>query len=413
MLFLYNFVINCYVLLIHTASLFSPKAKLWVEGRKHWKAKLIQFNTQHPQGSTRRIWIHCASLGEFEQGRPLLEAIKAKYPESQLILSFFSPSGYEIRKNYPHAALICYLPIDRKMNANTFIELVNPQIAIFVKYEFWHHYLTTLATRAIPTYLISAVFRADQIFFKPYGAFFRKLLAKFTHIFVQDHTSFQLLKEIGCNAVTIAGDTRVDRVAQIPKEDKQLPLVAQFVQNQKCLVAGSTWPPDEALLAPILQQAFLSDWKIIIAPHDISETHLKELEAVLKKDFIRFSQYTSSTETSHRILLIDNIGMLQAIYRYGTVAYIGGGFGAGIHNTLEPIAFGLPVIFGPKYHKFEEARQLLKNGGGFSINDGKSLQQIIQSLMAEAAYTKASKAAKGFIEENKGSALKIMTHLFN
>lgn len=408
----YNFALRLYYVGIRLAALSSTKAKQWIEGRKDWEKQLSSFNAKQAPAKQNRVWVHCASLGEFEQGRTLIERIKERLPSQVILLTFFSPSGYEVRKNYGAADGIFYLPLDSKRNAKRFIQLAQPKVAIFVKYEFWYHYLSQLQDAKIPTYLISAVFRPDHIFFKPYGGFFRKLLHYFEHIFVQDQSSQKLLEKIGLSAISVAGDTRVDRVAQIPKEGKHFPLIQSFVGAAPCLVAGSTWLADEQLLQKAIAEALDVDWKIIIAPHDISETHLKGIEQLFPAQLVRYSQLTDQNASSYRYLLIDNIGMLQSLYRYGKIAYIGGGFGSGIHNTLEPITFGLPVIFGPKYQKFEEAKQLIQSGGGFTVADGDELVSSLQLLLEETTYANASQRAKEYITNNQGGTDKILAHLF-
>lgn len=410
---IYNLAIQLYHVGIRIAALSSSKAKQWVEGRKNWEAQLVAFNSAHSdQVHQDRIWVHCASLGEFEQGRTLIERIKQQFPTKLILLTFYSPSGYEIRKNYEPADGIFYLPLDTKRNAKRFIQLAQPSVAVFVKYEFWYHFLSQLHLAQIPTYLISAVFRPDHIFFKPYGGFFRKLLGYFDHIFVQDQSSLKLLEKVDLSAISIAGDTRVDRVAQIPKEGKHFPLIDSFVDSAPCLIAGSTWPADEQFLQKAIEEALDINWKVIIAPHDIADAHLKAIEQQFPSQLIRYSQLSDPVESSFRYLLIDNIGMLQVLYRYGKIAYIGGGFGSGIHNTLEPITFGLPVIFGPKYQKFEEAKQLIQSGGGFTVANEAELIQTLQLLLEEDSYLTASQRAKAYITDNQGGTDKIIAHLF-
>lgn len=412
MVLLYTLAIRLYGWGIFVAGFFSDKAQLWVEGRKNWEANLSNFNDKFPlQEGRQRIWVHCASLGEFEQGRPLIEFIKSKEPNVLIILTFFSPSGYEIRKNYPHADGIFYLPIDSKSNARRFLELVNPNKAIFVKYEFWFHYLNALQQAEIPTIIISAIFRSEQIFFKPYGGFFRKILRSFDHLFVQDQSSIDLLASININNTTKAGDTRIDRVAQIPQEGKHFAKVARFVGESPCLVVGSSWGPDEAILKEALP-TLPDNWKVILAPHDISAGHIAGIEKLWAGELQKYSQMDAeSMPANTRILVIDNIGMLQSLYRYGKIAYIGGGFGAGIHNTLEPITFGLPVIFGPKFQKFEEAKQLLQQGGGFTISSAADLKDTLQLLLEPETYQAASERALDFIQKNQGGTLKIAQYL--
>jgi len=412
MLLLYTLSIRLYGLGIHLASLFSPKARLWVDGRRDWPTKLARFNEQFPHDQNRpRFWVHCASLGEFEQGRTLIEAIKQESPETIIILTFFSPSGYEIRKSYGHADGIFYLPLDTAKNAQQFLTLIQPSKVVFVKYEFWYHYLSSLKKAAIPTIVISAIFRPDQVFFRPYGAFFRKILHFFDHLFVQDQSSIDLLQSIDIHNTTKAGDTRIDRVAQIPSEGKAFPKIAAFLDEAPCLVVGSSWGPDEAILKESIQKSLPTEWKIIIAPHDISSTHLDSIEQLWGVDIIRFSALTKQPQKRCRFLLIDNIGMLQALYQYGKLAYIGGGFGSGIHNTLEPITFGLPVIFGPKYQKFEEAKQLIQAGGGFTISNAQELSDTFELLLEPNTYQKASSRARAYIENNQGGTEKILGYL--
>ena len=314
--------------------------------------------------------MHCASLGEFEQGRPLIEKIKAEQPDQKIILTFFSPSGFEIRKNYDYADCIVYLPYDSPSNARQFLDLVKPKKAIFVKYEFWHFYLKGLKKRKIPTYLISTVFRKEQSFFKWYGGFFRNMLSSFTHIFTQDENSVLLLKEINFENAKAIGDTRVDRVLAIGKSAKQFPEIEAFCAQSNILICGSTWPPDEAILAHFINNSLPPNWKIIIAPHDIKTSHIEQIQKRFTVPTNTYTNLAIGRKNDAKVLIINNIGILSSIYQYGKIAYIGGGFGSGIHNTLEPITFGLPVIFGSKFQKFTEAVELVKSGGHFQIHFG-------------------------------------------
>lgn len=404
---LYNFFIQLYQFGIFVFSFFNPKAKAWIEGRK----KDLP-NLSHTKGTT--IWIHCASLGEFEQGRPLIEALKTKEKTLQIVLSFFSPSGFETRKNYTYADVVCYLPMDSPENAKTFIQKYKPNLALFIKYEFWYHYLDQLQKQSIPTLLISASFRPNQVFFKWYGSFFKVMLKKFDHLFVQDHRSVKLLQGIGINQVNKAGDTRVDRVFNIVKTARSIPTIQSFRNGNALLIAGSTWPKDETLLCALINNHLPLNWKVIIAPHQIQEPHLIALEKILELPYIRFSkleQKRSFNSSNHRVLIIDNIGMLSSIYQYGKIAYIGGGFGTGIHNLLEPIAHRLPVIFGPNYHKFMEAKKLIETSGGFSIKSELELIHIFQKLSSEEFYQQASKQASAYIESNRGATKVIVEFL--
>ncbi|MBK7870547.1 MAG: 3-deoxy-D-manno-octulosonic acid transferase [Saprospiraceae bacterium] len=405
---LYNISIFLYHFFIQLAAFFNQKASLWVQGRRNWKTQYTQDWRNINNNNSLCVWVHCASLGEFEQGRPIIEALKKENPGIKILLTFFSPSGYEIRKNYALADYVCYLPIDSKSNAQAFIKIFQPSLAIFVKYEFWVHYLKTLYLQDIPTFLISAIFRRDQIFFKKYDTLFKDLLPKFRHIFLQNQASATLLEKLHLKNFSVAGDTRIDRVAQIAAEAPTFPAVDNFVKDAPILVAGSTWPPDEAILLPFINEYLPDDWKVIIAPHQIDESHLVNIEKILNKKTIRYSLIINKEEINAQILLIDNIGMLSSLYRYGRMAYIGGGFGAGIHNTLEPIAFGLPVIFGPKYQKFEEALYLTKYGGAFTIENINNFKKIFKLLQEADFYEKSSKIAHQYITENRGASVKIL-----
>jgi 3-deoxy-D-manno-octulosonic-acid transferase len=327
------------------------------------------------------IWFHFASLGEFEQGRPVLEAVKKDYPQHPIVVTFFSPSGYEPRKNTPLADAVYYLPLDRAANAQKFINTINPVMAIFTKYEYWYHFFNELHKQHVPLYIISGIFRPGQVFFKWYGGLHRKMLKMVTWFFVQDIPSKHLLHDAGITNVTISGDTRFDRVWANARQPKSLKYVAEFKNNQKLFIAGSTWPADEKLIADLVTQ--YPDWKFIIAPHEIGEDKISGLVNLLPKETtVRFSQI-NTLSALHTTLIIDNIGMLSSLYQYADIAYIGGGFGAGIHNTLEAAAFGMPVIFGPKYDKFKEARDLVELKAGFSINNQEELNAVAGLLMKD------------------------------
>ena len=447
MIFLYNIGIFLYKIGIYIASLFNTKARQWVEGRKDIFTKIEQAITHHPlpithDASPITIWMHVASLGEFEQGRPLIEALKKKAtPQYKIILTFFSPSGYEIRKDYPLAGNVFYLPMDSKKNARRFLDLIQPDLVIFVKYEFWFHYLNELKKRKIQTILISAIFNKKQFFvLNLYAIILKKMLRCFTHIFVQNTPSVYELKKQGFGQVTYVGDTRIDRVMSIAAEAQSFPLIEQFVGSSPTLVCGSTWQPDEKIIIQLLANQSFTHYKFIFAPHDISIKNIECLEKMLPEPSLRYSNqspinppsegmpsakgdFTHSVQNASsakslllgdlggldcRILIIDNIGMLSSIYRYGKVAYIGGGFGKGIHNTLEPIAFGLPVIFGKKYKKFEEANQLIATGGAFNISNFKDFEDKMLFLNDEKNYLDASNAALKYLENNKGATDKIV-----
>lgn len=373
---LYNIGIACYKQLVAMAGHFNAKAKKLTQGQ----ADVFERLQQHLSPEGRYTWIHASSLGEFEQGRPLIEALRRNNPQHRILLTFFSPSGYEVRKNYNEVDCVCYLPFDLPGNARRFIEIVKPTEAIFVKYEFWSNYLHELKKRDIPTYIISTIFRPSQSFFRPYGGFFREMLKCFTHLFVQDEASRKLLAGIGIDNVTVAGDTRFDRVAAIRNQAKEYPLIEAFCDERFIWVAGSSWPEDEALIIQYFNQR--PQQKLIIAPHEIDEKHLQQIESRLNRPTIRYTQATPANIRQADCLIIDTFGMLSSIYRYGKMAYIGGGFGVGIHNILEAAVYGIPVIFGPNFKKFREARNLLAAGGAFTIRHYAQLEQLIDDLVA-------------------------------
>jgi len=414
LILLYDFAIFLYTTLIRIAALFQPKAAQWVAGRRDLFDRIGEATASWKTGEPRfTVWVHCASLGEFEQGRPLIESLKRQNPQVRIVLTFFSPSGYEIRKNYPQADFIAYLPTDTRRNAARFLDLLQPDLAVFVKYEFWIHHLLALQKKQVPTLLISALFRKDQVFFKWYGGLFRSVLSVFSHIFTQNEPAAALLRQLGLKAVTVAGDTRVDRVMQLAESAPSYPVAEAFRGNSKLLIAGSTWPEDEALLLPFLLESLPDGWKAIIAPHQADAAHVQPILRALDKAAIPYSQATAENAATARFLVIDNVGMLSSLYQYGAVAYIGGGFGAGIHNTLEPIAFGLPVIFGRKYEKFEEARYLVENGGGFSIQNQDTLAVAFRQLEAPEFYKKSSETAKSYLLNNQGATGQIVQFILS
>lgn len=410
---LYSIGIFLYNIGIHMAATGNPKAKLWVRGRKNLFGHL-----RNSFGNDARpvIWFHCASLGEFEQGRPLIERIKAQHPQYKILLTFFSPSGYEVRKNYAAADVVTYMPLDTRANAKKFLDIVQPKIVVFVKYEFWLNHLSELRRRGIPHYLVSAIFRDQQIFFKAHGGIFRAALNGYTHIFTQDTHSLSLLGKINVQNASIAGDTRFDRVAEIAAGAKDIPQAAAGAG--KTLVAGSTWKADEDLLIPLLKKHFENGWRMIIAPHEISESRLQSIEAALQSidvnsmDVVRFSKAGTNPSPVARVLLIDNIGMLSSLYRYGSVAYIGGGFGKSIHNTLEAAVYGIPVVFGPMYPKFNEALGLIACKGGFGVHSPQELATVIDALLTDENYRAVSGRNAGtFVKGNTGATEKIMAML--
>ncbi|GAA4303969.1 3-deoxy-D-manno-octulosonic acid transferase [Compostibacter hankyongensis] len=409
---LYDIVIRLYGAAIRLAALFNAKAALWVQGRRGWRQRLAAFYAPGGSGSGagQWVWVHCASLGEFEQGRPVVEALKSRYPQVRILLTFFSPSGYEIRKDYAGADLVSYLPLDTKANAAALISRVKPALVIFVKYEFWYHYLHELARQKIPVLLIAAIFRPGQPFFKRYGGLFRGLLRSYTHIFVQDAASAELLQQAGTGAVSIAGDTRFDRVAMLAAQRRRFPQVEAFLEGRRALVAGSTWPADERLLAACFRrQPPAAKW--ILAPHEIHSAHLEQLEMLFAGETVRYSALQEAGGGGKRILLIDNIGMLSALYAYGWAAYIGGGFGHGIHNILEAAVYGMPVLFGPRFGKFREAHALIGAGGAFPVQDEKGLCEQLARLSDPLALQAAATAAAHYVKEQTGATPLIMDYI--
>lgn len=409
----YTIGIWLYTLGIRVAALFGHKnAALMVKG---WR----EFGAVGCADGSKLAWFHAASLGEFEQARPVLEAFRERHPEYKVLVTFFSPSGYEVRKNYAQADFIRYLPMDTPRNVRRMLDTYRPDIVFFVKYEFWFNYLGELRRRGIPTYIFSAIFRPDQYFFKWYGGWFRKQLKVcFTHLFVQNEESLRLLHSIGIDHCSLAGDTRFDRVHQIAQAAERNEVVEAWLNSRECqgvqgrakeckvLVAGSTWPPDEELISKLRIQN--SEFRIILAPHVISEEHLKQIETLFP-DSIRYSKVTESHSATHRVLIIDNIGLLSKLYRYADVAYIGGGFGVGIHNILEAVTFGKPVLFGPNYHKFQEAHDIIARGGGWSHRNLDELSAHLTPLLTDpTAYDKASQACTDYMNENLGSTETIL-----
>lgn len=398
-LFLYNLGIKIYYLLIFVVSLFNKKARLWIRGRKGICDEL----REKIDPNSDIIWFHCSSLGEFEQGRPVMEKIRESLPGKKILLTFFSPSGYEIRKNYTGADHIFYLPLDTRKNAARFLNIIKPQYAFFIKYEFWFHYLSQLKKSGTKIYLISGIFRSRQVFFKFYGRWFREILRSFTHFFVQDEESGRLLKSIGFNNVTVCGDTRFDRVYAIAGKSRDLPLIRSFVSGKMTLIAGSTWPPDEEIIVRFINENKLPV-RFIFAPHEIHERGIRLLQESVKRKIARYSSADESAIWNAEVLIIDTIGILSAVYQYGNIAYIGGGFGKGIHNTLEAATFGLPVIFGPNFKKFREASDLIKLNGAFSICNYDGFYKILNALLTDKQlFEKAGETARNYVRRNLGA----------
>lgn len=405
---IYWIAIRLYVLSVKVAALFNPKAKLFMQGRKqlltHIRYSL--FDEKRP-----RIWIHCASLGEFEQGRPVIEKLKLEYPSYAIIITFFSPSGYEARKNYLGANYIFYLPIDSKFNANHFLDSVKPSLAVFVKYEFWYFFLMRLSARKIPTLLVSAIFRQGQPFFKWYGKLHVKMLKAFTHIFVQDKQSQDLLAGIGVKDVSIAGDTRFDRVSAVLTENRKLEYMTSFCADSKVIVAGSTWPQDELMIKEI-HDTLSADWKIVIAPHEISEKHIIAIMQQYEGEAVLLSEFKEEYY-DQRVLIVDTIGQLLWLYKYADVTYVGGGFNkSGIHNILEAAVYGKPVFHGPEYHKFREAVELNKLGAAFAVDKATAIADKINMWTIDRInYTATCVSAKKYVKENTGAINAIVQYV--
>ena len=404
---IYNFGIYCYKQLVALAGMRNAKARKLTQGQKG----IFDYLSQHADPQGGYLWIHASSLGEFEQGRPLIEAIRKARPDTRILLTFFSPSGYEVRKNYPGADLVCYLPFDLPGNVKRFLDLTRPTQAIFIKYEFWANYLNELKRRNIPTYSISAIFRPNQVFFRFYGGYFRRILRNFTHLYIQNEQSRQLLAGIGITNVSVVGDTRFDRVSDIRLSAKDLPVIETFAQGKKVLVVGSSWPKDEEFILDYFNHR--DDIKLIIAPHEIHESHLLFIESRLKRPTLRYTQATEATAATCDCLIIDCFGLLSSIYRYGTLAYVGGGFGAGIHNIAEAAVYNLPVIFGPNHRRFKEAHELIACGGGFAIDSGEAFRSTADRLLSDPdALATASYNAGHYIASHTGATRLILKDLF-
>lgn len=403
---LYNFGIFCYKHLVASVSHRNPKAGKLTKGQK----EIFPYLEKTLDKNGGYIWIHASSLGEFEQGRPLIETIRRIYPERKILLTFFSPSGYEVRKNYNQADAVCYLPFDLPGNVRRFLDLVKPQSAIFIKYEFWANYLTELKKRDIPTYIISAIFRPKQIFFRFYGGYFRKMLHCFTRLYVQDENSRKLLDSIGVRNVSVVGDTRFDRVVEISNSTDPNPLLEKFVGEKFVWVGGSTWPKDEEIILDYFNRH--PEQKLILAPHEIHEEHLQSIIARLKRPYLRYTQATEANVADADCLIIDCFGLLSSLYRYGKLAYIGGGFGVGIHNIAEAAVYSIPVIFGPNYHRFKEAINLIDNGGAFPIHDAASFESTIENFISNReALEQAGKSAGDYIKFHSGATAVIFKEI--
>lgn len=393
---------------VAVVSLFNKKVKkMWAGERQAVKVLKEKVDPE-----ARYIWFHAASLGEFEQGRPLIEHLRETHPEYKILLTFFSPSGYEVRKNYEGADIICYLPLDTIRNARRFLRAVKPVMAFFIKYEFWYNYLHILQHRGVPTYSVSSIFRPDQIFFQWYGRQYGRVLKCFTHFFVQNMESKALLSKLGITDVDVVGDTRFDRVLQIKEASKQLPIVEQFTAHaQKVFVAGSSWLPDEEIFIKYFD--IHKDWKLIIAPHVINDEHLSQIFELLKgRRVVRYTEATEENVKDAEVLIIDCFGLLSSIYHYGTVSYVGGGFGVGIHNVLEAAVWDIPVVFGPNNKHFQEAQGLMLVQGGFEIKDYQSFRDLMMRFETDASFLQnAGENAGAFVKSRAGATAKVMENV--
>jgi 3-deoxy-D-manno-octulosonic-acid transferase len=429
-LLIYSLIIRLYILGIRVASLWNPKAKQWVNGRKN----LFEELEKKIERGNKLVWLHCASAGEFEQGKPIIEELKKQYPSHKVLVSFFSPSGFDAATKYQHVDIITYLPADTRKNAKRFVELVNPELVVFVKYEYWYHHLSAIAFRHIPLLMVSAIFRENQLFFKTYGRFYKRLLYLFRQIFVQDARSLELLKANGIDHCSLSGDTRFDRVAEIAGRFSEVPFLKEFIGEADTIVAGSSWEGDEVILAKYIQSR---EVKMVIAPHEINENHIQRLQKLFP-GCVRYSQLKDSfagkmvggttsiwnsineqqeKDVQDRLghaktMIIDSIGLLSKLYHYATITYLGGGFKSGIHNTLEAVVYGKPVLFGPKYQKFKEAKDLIEEGAAFSVTTADELKEKIDHLLNEPSeLLKAAEAAGKYVQENTGATGKIIQYI--
>ncbi len=413
MYIIYRLFVLLYLLAIRAAALFCVKARRWVHGRRGWvadmQAQADVLQQKHPSAST--IWFHCASLGEFEQGRPVIERFRRDHPGWIVLVSFFSPSGFEVRKKYDQADAVVYLPVDTPDNVARFLDIWSPEIAVFVKYEYWYGYIRALARQGVHTFVISAIFRSGQLFFRPYGGWFRKQLALVSHFFVQDKHSAELLKINGFEQVTISGDTRFDRVHALAKTSSSIPVVEKFAEGHLVLVAGSTWPKDERLLLELLRKS-RHPLRMIIAPHEVDDENIKRLQKQAGRNAVLLSEAESKPLPDAGIMIIDRMGLLSRLYRFGQMAYVGGGFGQGIHNILEAATYGIPVTIGPRHEKFAEALELLERGGVFVIQSAGDLKKTTDDILSTPGKWRALGAInKKYVEDNKGATNLIVSHL--
>lgn len=408
-MFLYTLGIKMYNFGAKIMAPFNEKAEHYSKGRE----KLFVELSKNVNSADKNVWFHVSSLGEFEQGRPVMEKFRTLYPDCKIILTFFSPSGYDVRKDYKGADYVCYMPADTPQNAKKFLDIVNPKAVFFVKYDFWYNFLSEVRSRKIPLYIFSTIFRDSQVFFKWYGGKYKKVLGFFTHLFVQDENSVKLLEKNGITNVTIAGDTRFDRVCQITRNAENIPLVDEFAKDNRVIVAGSSWPPDENLIFSALER--LKDnhkIKLIIAPHEIHEGHLSAIEKNIKFKHIRFSKADGNNVKECDVLIIDNFGMLSRLYKYATIAYVGGGFGSGIHNILEAVSYGIPVVFGTNYKRFKEAVDLVSLGSAATVRNADELFSVFDRYLSDdALLERAGKISSDYVNKNLGAADKILSQV--
>lgn len=412
---IYDLIIFIYSSVIRVAAFFgNDKAKLWISGRKNWRVDLAKAIS--PFKDKQRFWFHCASLGEFEQGRALIEKVRSEFPDAFILLTFFSPSGYEIRKNYPGVNYVAYLPSDTKSNATVFLNELNPTQTFFIKYEFWFHYFNELEKRKLPVYVVSAIFRPTQIFFKWYGSFYLNILRKITHIFLQNSNSLKLLSEKGISNCSVAGDTRFDRVNKIAQEAKDVPKLSNFIGKSRAIIAGSTWPADEEVLLKIFQHLNKDDLKLVIVPHEVDKERIAELKNKISDGYpsLKIALYSQEQiDPNASILIVDVIGILSSAYKYSTITWVGGGFDKGIHNILEPAAHGKPVLFGPNFQKFREAHELISNRSAFSITDTTTGKLLITKLLTDQSLLKQTgESASNYVQSNVGASEKIFNSVF-
>jgi len=409
MYFLYNILVLSASFFLNIIAKFNKKLKLFVEGRNQTFQKLSNVISEND----KVIWFHCASLGEFEQGRPILEKLKEQYPTYKIVLTFFSPSGYEVRKDYKLADVVCYLPLDTKLNARKFLDITHPELVFFVKYEFWPNILNELKKRSIKTLLVSGIFRKNQVFFKWYGGWMRKALNAFEHFFVQDENSKMLLHSINFNNVTVSGDTRFDRVYEITKQDNTLSFIEEFKDNKYTIVAGSTWKEDEELLVKYINNEASENEKFIIAPHNIKKEEIQKLKNSINKKVVLFSEKEQKELNKYQVFIIDTVGILTKIYSYANVAYVGGGYTkSGVHNVLEPATFGIPIVIGPNYHKFNEAIDLVNEEACFVISDSKKLSVLLSKLFQLKQFREtAGNNALKYVIDKTGATTKILYYL--